>query len=196
MKKKMVIIGLVIGFFVALGSICFLFFFGGFPEVHRQKQQYGTWKKFAGYSGLKVFPDNIHEEDILYYYYKSQDTIFSPECQICLETTYEESDFEKEVKRISQISINYNGKKNKILNDKENFNAEAYICEYNWNHCYEYALIVPETQQITYVFLQNVNKSEVKFDLDWLPDHYEEKDNSLIYCIYAFGPGKDEMQYE
>lgn len=117
-------------------------------------------------------------------------------CQICLETTYEESDFEKEVKRISQISINYNGKKNKILNDKENFNAEAYICEYNWNHCYEYALIVPETQQITYVFLQNVNKSEVKFDLDWLPDHYEEKDNSLIYCIYAFGSGKDEMQYE
>jgi len=44
--------------------------------------------------------------------------------------------------------------------------------------------------------LQNVNKSEVKFDLDWLPDHYEEKDNSLIYCIYAFGSGKDEMQYE
>lgn len=40
------------------------------------------------------------------------------------------------------------------------------------------------------MFSYNVKKSEVKFDTGELPVHYEQKNNALSYCIYAFGTGK------
>lgn len=46
------------------------------------------------------------------------------------------------------------------------------------------------------MFSYNVKKSEVKFDTGELPVHYEQKNNALSYCIYAFGTGKNEMYYE
>lgn len=82
------------------------------------------------------------------------DFVEKPEYQICLKTAYGEDAFEKKVDRISQISVTYEEKTNEILKDTDNFNVQAYIAEFNWNHCYEYALVFPETKQVTYVFVQ------------------------------------------
>lgn len=197
MNKKKRMLGSIGAVLVLIaGVFAFLVFYGGFPEIHTQKNQYRTWEKFAGYSGLKVFPESIKEENIENYYYKSQDTIFSPECQVYLEAFYDDEMFEKEVERLSKISVTYQNKKNLIIEDNENFHGTAYVCEYNWNHCYEYAVISKENKKISYIFLQNVKKEDIKFDSDSLPLQYGENAGQNAFCIYAFGIGKNEIHYD
>lgn len=69
-----------------------------------------------------------------------------------LEAVFEKDAFEQEVERLSHIRMSDGKETNLVLEDNRHFPADAYICEYNWNRCYEYALVFPEALKINYIF--------------------------------------------
>lgn len=191
-----VVLGIIAIIILSTGIFLYLLLRGGLPETHNKINQYGQWENFAGYSGLKIFPKDISEDYINSYYYKSQDTIFSPDVQVFMEAVYDEESFEKEINRLSGISVSKNSDTNLILKDAEHFFTDAYVCEYNWNDCYEYALVFQADRKIDYIFLQNVDIRDVKFDVSFLSADYNERIEDSEYCIYAFGIGKNELYYQ
>lgn len=201
MKMRRVSIAKAIGIIIiagilVFGALVYKLLFGGIPEVHNSSRQYGNWENFAGYSGLKIFPRDISKESIREYYYRSQDTIFSPEAQVFLEAVFEKDAFEQEVERLSHICMSDGKETNLVLEDNRHFPADAYICEYNWNHCYEYALVFPEALKINYIFLQNIDAADAAFEDSLLPEGYGEESEENPYCLYAFGTGKNVIWYE
>ena len=191
-----VVLGVVVIIILCTGIFLYQLLLGGPPEIHNKINQYGQWENFVGYSGLKVFPKDISKDDINNYYYKSQDTIFSPEVQVFMEAVYDAESFEREVSRLSEIRVSKNEDTNLILKDAEHFIADAYVCEYNWNNCYEYALVSEADKKIDYIFLQNIDLQDLKFDVSFLPADYNEKIEDSEYCIYAFGIGKNELFFQ
>lgn len=194
-KKVIIYVALVIAIlFLGIMTI-YLFFYGEIPEVHTSISEYGEWDDFDGYSGLKIFPTQLANAEIQEYYYFSQDVLEAPKCQIYLQVKYDDTTYEKEVLRLKNINIVRNEQnKNVIWNDFEKFVSTAYICEYAWNNCYEYALIFDDMNTVVYIFLQNIEEKDVVFNKIFMPIKYGEERES--YCIYGFGNGKNVMIYE
>lgn len=191
-----IIIGIILIMVLLITAFLYKFLYGGLPEVHNKVNQYGQWEDFAGYSGLKIFPENILKDNITEYYYKSQDIIFSPEAQIFMEAVYDEKSFEKEITRLFEISVSKGEDINYIIKDMDHFLTTAYVCEYNWSHCYEYALVFEEDKKIDYIFLQNIDIKDIEFNKSYLPENYGEENEDSSYCIYVFGTGKNVLYYE
>ena len=118
--------------------------------------------------------------------------------ECCLVTVNIDKDtaFEQEVERLSHICMSDGKETNLVLEDNRHFPADAYICEYNWNHCYEYALVFPEALKINYIFLQNIDAADAAFEDSLLPEGYGEESEENPYCLYAFGTGKNVIWYE
>ena len=123
------------------------------------------------------------------YYYYYMDTLFDPTCQIYLEYTLQDADFETEVLRISQIKEryeheHYKDKENKIVYDTKNFIYPAYVTIFNNDHCYEYALINQEEHKIICVFTQFIGNNKVKFDKRYLPQDFGNTKNENSFNMY------------
>lgn len=129
---------------------------------------YGEFEGYEGYSYLLTFPDAIPENaEPEQYIYRYGDRLFDPECQIFLECTYGEADFQKELERLERLrNLEY---------DTENFKYPAYVKTNGREHCYEYALVLDE-DTIAYVYLQYMRRDEIRFSWDYLPEAYELKE--------------------
>ncbi len=198
MRRSMIAVGVIIAIIVTAlicgGVFAFLVLFGELPEVYSKPSQYGQWDSFDGYSGLKIFPTEIEEQEIEAYYYQSQDTIFSPECQVFLQARYGDEAFAEEVKRLQNIKMVKGKEENLILSGIEQFVAPAYACIYAWHNCYEYALVFEERNTIVYVYLQNMEVEDLEFNPIFLPGNYGEETSG--YTIYGFGIDNNQMIYE
>ncbi len=190
----MSVILIILALLVGGAMLVYSLLFGEVAEVHHEVSQYGQWESFDGYSGLKIFPKDIQENEIETYYYRSQDVIFSPECQIFLQAKYSDEAFEKEVQRLQNIRVVYDQEENLILYDAEHYIAPAYVCVDGWKGCYEYALVFREKNVIVYVYLQDMKEDKLEFNSLFLPNNYGEDADG--YTIYGFGMGKDHLIFE
>ncbi len=73
----------------------------------------------------------------------------------------------------------------------ERFEYPAYVAMYNWSSSYEYAIVMDESKEIVYVFVQGIRKSKIKFDSIFLPEDYMEDityrgDSYENFSIYSF----------
>lgn len=196
LKKPIVLVICVLACVLISGGVAgYLVLYGGLPIIHTSKEQYGNWSKFPGYSGLCIFPKEISDSNIEKYYYQTQDTIFSPECQVFLEAKYTPEQYGKELGRLDEVSIKHKKEENKVEINNTDFSSTAYVSIFGWHHSYEYALLNKKENKIVYVFVQNIEKDKIKFSKDYLPNTYGQK-VADDYTMYGFGTGKNEMVYK
>lgn len=170
---------------ILLGYFLWKFLYGGLPDRSTDLSAYQEWSDFQGYSGLFIFPDHYPADSRYYYYYSDE---LNPRAEIWLYSHYSEESFHAEVNRLQSVSVSDSkGHTNSILLDTDSFLTDAYVAEYNWRNCYEYALIFPETHTILYVYLQNMDIEELTLHEALLPHPYPEAANKDRVCIYAFG---------
>lgn len=183
MKKKTYIIITVIGTLsIGLGWIIYIFYYGELKTIRSEAAYYGQWEEFDGYSGLKIFPENIKKEQIKEYYFESQDILEAPRAQVYALIEYKKDDYDKEIERLKQLMIEYGNERKGVMYNEEYFPKPAYISEYNWMGCYEYAIHDEKNNRIAYIFYQNIEPDDLKIDKQYLPR--EENVENIIYSIY------------
>lgn len=189
-KLALIIAASILALFLSFIIFIWVCLTGGFPVKTSNINDYGTFKDFKGYSNLYIFPEQMPDSaQIESYYYYYRDTIFDPTCQIYLEYSLSEADFDGEVLRLSKITEGYENDsykniENSIVYDTENFIYPAYVTIYNNNHCYEYALVNEEECKIICIFTQFIDYSDVEFDKKYLPADFKNKEGNESFNIY------------
>lgn len=113
-----------------------------------------------------LFPNEITDLDVCEFFCRYDEQFPLGEgVQIYLEVTYVGKDFDKEVKRISNIS-------NKNIHNFKTTDIIAYDIKLGEDGCWEYALINPNLKKIYYIFIYNLPKSEIEFNHNFVPDNY------------------------
>jgi hypothetical protein len=186
-----IVILLIVQAIIILGSVGALSFFG---KEYRTTDpaQYGIYRGHISneasgmFSNLLIFPSKLpgsaHIED---YYYYCSDKGLDSSYQIILEYSLSAEDFQKEKQRLSNLSITYKDKTNKVLYDTTGFNYPAYVTVFNDNETYEYALLDTAKNRIIYVFSQFQDLDESQLDKNYLPSEISVS-GSPGYSMYYF----------
>lgn len=161
--------------------------YGDVSSLVTDPLKYGEFEHFNGYSSLDIFPQNISSSMIEDYHYSYQDTLFDPTSQIYLSCSYDTETYEAEIGRLSKIEKSYKGRTQRVIYDTDNYNYPAYVTIDANNHCYEYALLIGDNK-IVYIFLQFMKLNDIAFNLEYLPEKYENTvtDKKKGYSIYMF----------
>lgn len=196
-KSKRIVfitVGIIAVFLFGISSL-YLFLYGGSPTKISDINKYGFFEDFKGYSNLYTFPTKIpNSGQVDDYYYYQRDTLFDPTCQIFLEYSLSEEDFEAEVSRLSKITVRFENERykdivNKIVYDTEHFRYPAYVTIYNNNYCYEYALLNKEENKIICVFTQFIKTNDITFDKKYLPVGFGDDNSGEGFNVYYSGNG-------
>ena len=127
-----------------------------------------------------LFPDSIEGKQVIDFYCKHTTySLVGTGWQVELRIKYEDESFIKEVERLKnmcEVSV--------ICGESDYFDAPAYASVWNWNDCFEYAVVNEEDKTVGYVYLQLINKDDLEIDSDLVPDKYDEISDSQIYTAY------------
>lgn len=180
MKKKLPAI-IVIIILIALTAIYLL------THVYcTDVEKYGKWSEQDRQGKLSVFPDTVEKMQVEEYLYQFSTGLLDSNYQIFLKSKLSKAEYQKEVKRLENISDSLDGKTQKIYLDNKSFCFPAYVTICNFNFTYEYALVDEENTTIYYVYLQFIDKEDIKFDKKLLPGNYLCEDKNKIFSIYAY----------
>jgi hypothetical protein len=197
------IIGLLILQFILLWPIspAYVMKFVGEEYSTSNPLDYG---KFSGHiekekegrkSYLYIFPKELPDSAEIknYYYYSDNKGLFDNTYQIYLECTLSKDDYNKEVKRLSELKMTYRGEVNEVKYDTENFEYPAYVTIYADDYSYEYALIDDENNRIIYIYTWFIYPDDVEFSKEYLPKEFMENASGLngysMYYIKNAGGG-------
>lgn len=194
-KKKLwigIFAGLVVGVITLIGIAVVIgayFLFGGPAQVTTDISRYEeVMSKYPNVqTGFLVFPETLPKSaGEVEFYFSYQDVWDDPACQVFLQCTYNEEDYQLEKKRLEAAKKVYGSKEQTLLQAKEGiFNYPCYVAVFNYNYAYEYALLTGE-HEITYIYVSFISKDEIQFDKDYLPcDHEKAKEADMEnYSIY------------
>ena len=101
--------------------------------------------------------------------------------QVLLEIRYDDSMFFSEVDRLNNLCID-----SLVCGYSKYFDNLAYAAVWNWNSCFEYALIDEKEKSICYIYLQLIEKDDLIIDKRYVPKEYEmQLNNSKDYSVYT-----------
>lgn len=132
------------------------------------------------HSRLVVFPSPELETESGDFYYRFQDEIFAPVCQIYLKNVYSEDIFYSEIERLEALELTYQGQTNRLYVDNENYADTAYVAMANWTDRFEYAIVFENLHTIVYVYLQNMDAADLHMDQLFLPAYFTDN-NAVSY---------------
>ena len=168
------------------------------PKIIRDTKTYVSNKEnFEGKSGLLIFPDQVRENETEEYCYWCKRNFFFSDIQVYLRCKYSKERFLEEIDRLSEISLTYTWKSGERQTHTLHYNIDDYILPAyeaisGYGHSYEYALIDEKNSSISYIFLQYVDKEDVIFNKQMLPQTYEENGDGMeLFNIYAFAVDGD-----
>ena len=205
-EKKKLCVGILLGSIMGILAICTLlivlalfFFLGGPPEVIEGAEQYE--KMFTTYAeahtSLITFPEKIPESaENVDFYFSYQDTWNRPTVEGFLQCTYNEKDYDAEIKRLESTQKKYGSVVRTLNRDEEDsFPYPAYIAVEGHHYMYEYALLTGE-RQITYIYTEHHDSGNLKkVDKKYLPKEFDTKQYIIGdgegYSIYL--ASKDEL---
>lgn len=183
-RERKRIIGIIAGIIIGVLTIfavgivfLLLVFFGGPPEtitdVDRYEEALSKYDNMR--TGFIVFPEEISDNvQTVEFYFWYQDVWNTPTCQVYLQCTYNEEEYEEELKRLDSTKKVYDSTVKKLLYEEPGrFEYPVYLAIDGIWHAYEYALLTGENQ-ITYVYLTFVHENKVRMDNSYLPSDYEE----------------------
>ena len=127
-----------------------------------------------------LFPSTVAKEQCVNFYFNYQDIILAPSWQIFLKNQYDEETFLSEFNHLNTICEN-----SPVCGDSEYFDTQVYATVWNWNGCFEYAIVDEEEKTVSYIYIQLINKEDLMIDEEYIPEGYEmEMENSVIYSVY------------
>lgn len=101
--------------------------------------------------------------------------------QVELVVKYEESSFLIENDRLDELCKN-----SVVRGDSKYFENYVYASVWNWNGCFEYAIVDKENNTVSYIYLQLTDKSELTIDERYIPRSYEmQMSGSPQFSIYT-----------
>ncbi|MGN0317445.1 MAG: hypothetical protein ACI4E1_05845 [Lachnospira sp.] len=152
-------------------------------------------------SGFFIFPNSIDNAKTARYESKVKTGLFDSDGYFILEAEYDETDFENEISRLSDIScdISYNETSvtKQVVYDENMYEYPAYITSDGYDYIYEYALIDELNSRIIYVILSYPEYSKLQDYKEFLKKNADEYnlDNKTVlenFTIYAHKfPGID-----
>lgn len=131
-----------------------------------------------------MFPERALQAESEEFYYRFQDEIFSPVCQIYLERKYSPEQFAKEIERLEGLELSYLGQTNKLYIDEENYCSTSYVALANWRDRFEYALALENLHTVIYVYMQNMDKKDLYMDKAFLPAYFRENNEESFTFDY------------
>lgn len=126
-----------------------------------------------------VFPASVKGLDVDTFYARIDNTSFSDkrEYQIYLCVSYSDEEFAEECARIEKLTT---------IVDSPYFDLPAAVTILGWEQCSEYALIDAENSTVHYVYIQSIQKDDVVFSHDYLPNDYSGYGNIKIENINIY----------
>ncbi len=151
-------------------------------EILVEKTDEETRGLFMVFPELKYNSMNIEE-----YFYEKAIGLFGTTYEVVLSYTLDDVEYEKEVKRIKDISLTKNGETHVVTYATKGFKYPAYVTVFESDMVYEYALIDEDCNRIICVFSQYVTDNISKINKDYLPLSFSaEYMNDGIDNIYYF----------
>lgn len=184
---------------VLIGGFVYMVWYGK-KIVCDDYEKYMTHEITGVYSPLVIFPEEKISAIDSEYYFELRDELFESKCQIYLKNVYSGEMFEKEVNRIEQLRYVYMEQENRVYLDNINYANKAYVALANWDDRYEYAIIFENVNTIVYVYIQNIDETDIKMNKLFLPVFYEEGEQDLYkkqddhLSIYAFRIGNQYIE--
>ena len=116
-----------------------------------------------------LFPNSVSEEECVEFICRH--TTYLPlgtGWQILLRIKYDDDRFISEINRLNNLCEN-----SPICGYSENFDDYAYATVWNWNSCFEYAIIDEKEKTVSYIYLQLIEKKDLFIEDEYIPKEYE-----------------------
>ena len=130
----------------------------------------------------ELFPESIEDKDVVDF--SCRHSTYFPlgtgwQVELCVR--YDRETFSAEVERIRNKCVD-----STVCGESGFFDAPAYATVWNDKCCYEYALTDEEENTVWYVYLQLIDKDDLKINDSLIPDGYEmELTDSPAYSVYS-----------
>ena len=100
--------------------------------------------------------------------------------QVLLKIVYDDTEFISEMNRLTNLCAN-----SYFCGNSEYFDFPRYATAWNWQGCFEYAIVDNKNKAVCYVYLQLIDKDDLILEKKYIPRGYETQlNNSVIYSIY------------
>ncbi len=153
-------------------------------EINTNPQFYNEieWRQYDGALSENygsIFPKNINVSQCRSFYSRKDPDLFVEwqlQFYLCME--YDESDFDKEIKRLSELCHeNY---------DQSEFTMPCFVAQEAYYGQYEYALVDSENHIIHYIFIYSVAQNHLCIEKQYLPKHWCSGciTNGVAFSIY------------
>ena len=128
-----------------------------------------------------LFPSIVTEEQCVAFTCKHTTyQLLGTGWQIFLEIKYDDPLYLVETERLNNLCAN-----SPVCGYSEYYDDFAYATVWNWNCCFEYAVVDQNKKTVCYVYLQLIQKNNLIIDEKYIPKEYEmELSDSEIYSIY------------
>ncbi|MBE6767673.1 MAG: hypothetical protein E7549_02035 [Ruminococcaceae bacterium] len=128
-----------------------------------------------------LFPSDVAEETCTFFFCKhSTYHLVGTGWQTVLTMQYDHISFLQEVERLQNLCKN-----SPLCGETKFFDVPSYASVWNWESCFEYAVINENTKTISYIYLQFIDKEDVVIDTCYVPKGYEEEmSDSQSYSVY------------
>ena len=136
-------------------------------EILVEKTDEETRGLFMVFPELKYNSMNIEE-----YFYEKAIGLFGTTYEVVLSYTLDDVEYEKEVKRIKDISLTKNVETHIVTYTTEGFKYPAYVTVFESESVYEYALVDEHNNRIICVFCQYAIENIDKINEDYLPINF------------------------
>lgn len=128
-----------------------------------------------------LFPENVTKEQCLTFDCRHITyQLLGTGWQISLKIRYGESQYFSEIDRLNNFCDN-----SPICGNSEYFDNDAYATVWNWNSCFEYAVVDEKEKTVCYIYLQLIEKDSLTVDNKYIPKGYEmQLNDSKSYSVY------------
>lgn len=128
-----------------------------------------------------LFPNNVAENQCASFVGKHTTYhLLGTGWQISLEVIYDDTSFSEEIDRLNNLCAN-----SAICGASQYFDNPAYATVWNWNSCFEYAVIDEKEKTICYIYLQLIQKNDLIIGENYIPKGYEmQLTDSYSYSVY------------
>lgn len=127
-----------------------------------------------------LFPKTIEDKKVLNFQcIHTTYSLVGTGWQIELNIKYSNDEMILELDRLENITKNLSN-----LQEPDLFRLPVYVTVWNWNGCFEYAVVNESEQSIRYIYLQLIDKNDLKIDESCIPNNYDISMKTNSYSLY------------
>lgn len=128
-----------------------------------------------------LFPSNINEEQCVEFNCRHTTyQLLGTSWQIVLKIKYDDASFSSEINRLNDLC-----ESSPVCGYSEYFDNLSYATVWNWNSCFEYAIVDEKEKTVCYIYLQLVEENDLLIERKYIPNGYKmQLTDSKIHSVY------------